>query len=200
MTDLKRRVVLQMQISIDGFVEAASGERWQVWDWSADRAWDPALQRHFNEGYARADSVLLSRPMAQGGFIDHWRRVAIARADDPDFAFARRVGEIEKVILTSHPFSPMWERTRVIDGDRRAAVEALKSRPGGDILVFGGVRFARSLLDFDLVDELQLFVNPTAVGAGESLFSGTPTRPMRLLGSKGYDCGIGVNRYAPARA
>ena len=50
-----------------------------------------------------------------------------------------------------------------------------------------------------LVDEFQLFINPAVLGAGRCNFDQGGFRNLRLHGSKAYDCGMVVNRYAPAR-
>jgi hypothetical protein len=49
-----------------------------------------------------------------------------------------------------------------------------------------------------LVDELQFYINPAALGGGTRIFDQAGFRKLCLLGSKAYDCGIVVNRYAPA--
>ena len=71
----------------------------------------------------------------------------------------------------------------------------LKTKSGGDTMCVGGVRLATALLAQSLVDELQLFVNPTAVRGGRSIFDNVLR--LRLAASKAYDCGVVVNRYAP---
>jgi dihydrofolate reductase len=65
----------------------------------------------------------------------------------------------------------------------------------GDAIAFGGVRFGRALLDGDLLDELQLYVNPAAAAAGEPLFTGA--KRLELTGSASYACGVVVTRYRP---
>jgi dihydrofolate reductase len=192
-----RRLVLQMQTTVDGFMEAADGQRWQVWDWGPHCTWDQRLQHYFNQVYSEADTILLSHDMAVGGFIDHWHRIGEERSGDPAFDFARRVGRIEKVIATRQPLSPGWQRSRVLSGRLQQAITGLKAEPGETILAFGGIRFAAKLLAGGLVDELQLFVNPTVVGDGRSIFGGGGQR-FRLQGSQAYECGIVVNRYALA--
>jgi len=191
-----RKLCLQMQISIDGFVDSVRGEQWQIWNWGPECTWDRPLQEYFNAVYRRADTVLLSRDMAENGFIDHWREMSVSQAGDPAFDFARRVGQIDKVIATRETFAAPWDRTRVIAGDLAKTVLELKSEEGADILAFGGVRLATNLLALGLVDELQLFVNPAALGGGSSIF-GNGLSEFALLGSDSYGCGIVVNRYAP---
>lgn len=56
---------------------------------------------------------------------------------------------------------------------------------------------AAALLAQSLVDELQLFVNPTAVHGGRSTLDDVLC--LRLAGSKVYECGIVVNPYFPGR-
>lgn len=192
---MTRRVILQMQMTVDGFMQATDGQRWQMWDWGPQCTWDRALQEYFNQVYADADTILLSRDMAVGGFIDHWRRIGLERAEDPGFDFARRVGSIEKLIATRQLFSPPWERARVLTRELRQEIAHVKGQSGGNILAFGGIRFASKLLSEGLVDELQLFINPAILGEGQSIFDATRKR-LRLLGSEPYDCGIVVNRYA----
>jgi dihydrofolate reductase len=72
-------------------------------------------------------------------------------------------------------------------------VKQLKSEPGRDIVVYGGAAFVSSLLRHDLIDELNLFVNPVAIGEGLRVF---PTRKaLKLQRSMAYSCGIVVNTY-----
>ncbi|RVA54823.1 deaminase, partial [Mesorhizobium sp. M7A.F.Ca.US.001.01.1.1] len=93
---------------------------------------------------------------------------------------------------------PVWERTSVASGDLPREVNALKAGEGGDMAVFGGAGFASALIAAGLVDEFQLFINPAVLGAGHRIFDQGGFRNLRLLGSKAYDCGMVVSRYAPA--
>ena len=80
-------------------------------------------------------------------------------------------------------------------GEAAETIGALKRHPGGEIIAFGGLGLAASLIDADLVDELQLFVNPSVVGDGASSFDGARPRAATLLGCRAYACGMVVNRY-----
>jgi hypothetical protein len=49
-----------------------------------------------------------------------------------------------------------------------------------EIVVAGGIRLVRTLMDNDLVDELRLMIHPAVLGAGERLFGETSDqRPVR---------------------
>jgi dihydrofolate reductase len=197
-----RRLILQMQVSVDGYVSAQrENVDWQVWNWGADWAWVDELKKDFNGVFESIDTLLLSRKMIEEGFLDHWSRTAKEHTDNPQYAFARKIGEAEKVVATGKLAESRWPRTTIASGDLVEEVSALKQRAGADIICFGGAGFASALVAYGLVDEYELFVNPTAVGAGLSIF-GSAVDGLRLdpIGSKAYECGITVNRYSPAAA
>lgn len=189
-------LILQMQISVDGRVQAADpSQRWQLWNWGAEWPWDASLRERFNSTFERSDAILLSRKMAQEGYLDHWAGVAEATRDDADFRFARRITSVDKLILSSELEASEWEKTTVLPGGFGQGVAALKD-DRRTLLTFGGTGFASALLAAGAVDELELFINPTAVGLGESIFAPTGMQ-LHLLDSVAYECGVVVTRYQP---
>jgi len=191
-----RKLTLQMQTSLDGRFAAYEDVNWQLWGWVGSCPWDNALKADFNAIFREIDCVLISRKMAEQGYIAHWRGVAEERPNDAAYAFARRIGEVEKVVATKTLTGSRWERATVANGEAAETIGALKRQPGGEIIAFGGLGLAASLIDADLVDELQLFVNPSVVGDGASIFDGARPRAATLLGCRAYACGMVVHRYA----
>ena len=191
------RLILQMQMSVDGCMSADTAVDWQVWDWSDPWTWDASLRRRFNAVFDTVGCILLSRKMVEQGYLDHWERVAREHAGEPDYAFAAKIVQLHKVVLTDKLSRAPWPRTVLASGGMVEEVNALKQRIAGDIIVFGGLGFASALVAHGLVDEFQLFVNPAVVGIGRSIFGQLPDGlQLRLLDSTAYDCGIVVNRYA----
>jgi dihydrofolate reductase len=82
---------------------------------------------------------------------------------------------------------------RVENGDLVNAVNRLKGQAGKDIVVYGGANFVSSLIQHDLIDELNFFVNPVAIGEGLRVFSAR--KALKLDRSRAYSCGIVVNTY-----
>ncbi|MER9306276.1 dihydrofolate reductase family protein [Mesorhizobium sp. M0293] len=194
-----RKLILQMQMSVDGFVGANEDHAWQLWEWGDESAWDDELKQDFNAVFAGIDTILLSRKMAQEGYLAHWGSAAKKFPRDPFYAFAQRVVDARKVVLSDKLKQSAWERTTVASGDLPREIGALKAGEGGDMAVFGGAGFASSLIAAGLVDEFQLFINPAVLGAGRRIFDQGGFQTLRLLGSKAYACGMVVNRYARAR-
>lgn len=194
-----KKLILQMQMSVDGFVGANGDHPWQLWEWGDDISWDEELKQDFNAVFSGIDTILLSRKMAEEGYLSHWGNAAKKYPGDPFYAFAQRIVEASKVVLSDRLKASRWERTTVASGDQPREVEALKAGEGADMAVFGGAGFASSLIAAGLVDEFQLFINPAVLGTGRRIFDQGGFRNLRLLGSKAYACGMVVNRYAPVK-
>ena len=191
-----RKLVLQMQISADGYVSSARPFDWRLWDWGQNSLWDERLRQDFNLSILSKDAIILSRKMIEEGYLEHWSGAAEKHAADPLYAFARHIAVVEKVVLSDRIPASRWERTVVRSGNLEAEVNALKRQPGrGDMIVFGGTGFASALLGADLVDSLQLFVNPAILGNGASIFAHCEPRRLKLDESRAYPCGMLVNSY-----
>ena len=144
------------------------------------------------------DCILLSRKMLEDGYLDHWSHAAKSFPADPHYAFAKKIVATNKVVLTNKLEQSKWDRTVLAKGDLADEVNALKLQPGQNIIAFGGVGFASSLVAAALVDEFQFFVNPTAVSDGLSIFNDPrKSLKLKLIQSNSYSCGIVVNKYAP---
>jgi len=193
-----RELILQMQMSVDGFVGAAGDHDWQVWGWGDHNRWDAALKRDFNAHFQSIDTILLSRKMVEEGYLSHWGHAAKRYPEDPFYAFAQRIIDVQKVVPSDKLQESRWERTVVTTGDLPREVGALKAEEGGHIGVFGGAGLASALIAAGLVDQFHFYVNPAALGAGTRIFDRAGFRKLSLLGSKAYECGIVVNRYASA--
>ena len=193
------RLVLQMQSSIDGFVSSTvPGSRWQLWDWGPEWTWSLDLRRAFNAVFADAAAILLSPMMLREGYLDHWTRMGEEHRDDPDWAFARRIAELPVFVPSREPRDlPDHPHVRAVPGPLAETVPVVRDQADGDVLCFGGAGLGAALVEADLVDELQLFVNPGLAGEGERIFSpAVADRRLRPLGAEAYECGVVVTRWA----
>jgi dihydrofolate reductase len=86
---------------------------------------------------------------------------------------------------------------QVENGDLVSAVNKLKQQQGKDLIVYGGASFVSELIEYQLIDELHLFVNPTALGSGLPIFQSR--RAFKLVDSFCCSNGIVVNQYEPIK-
>jgi dihydrofolate reductase len=184
-----RKLKLQMQITVDGFVAGPEGQL----DWMT-RAMDEKLLAFINHLTDTSDTILLGRKMTEG-FIKYWEHVT-AQPESWEYSFAPKMVAIPKVVFTKTLHHIDGQNVRVENGDVTEAVNQLKRMPGKDIVVYGGATFVSSLIENGLIDELNFFVNPVAIGDGMRVFK--DRRPMKLTASLTYPCGIVVNSYKPS--
>jgi dihydrofolate reductase len=183
-----RKLKLQMQVTVDGCVAGPDGQLdWMTWEW------DPELEAFTNRLHDTVDTILLGRKMTDG-FIKHWEQAAL-KPGSKEYEFAQRMVNTPKVVFSKTVKHVDGKNVRVENGDLVGAVEQLKSAAGKDIIVYGGAGFVSSLIEHGLIDEMNFFVNPVAIGSGMRVFKGK--RPLALAASKGYPCGVVVNIYLP---
>jgi dihydrofolate reductase len=192
-----RKLIVQMQTSADGFqANATGGLDWLVWNWADNWTWDEELKKKFNGIIAGVDYILLSSNIAEEGFIDHWSSIAEAHPNDPQFNFAKKIKAVTKVVFSKSLDETIWPNTWLAKGNLVNEVNRLKEEPGNDMIVFGGITFVTALIKADLIDEIQLFINPPFLGTGLSVFE-TPGIPvnLELTSSESFECGIKVLSY-----
>lgn len=190
------KIILQMQCSVDGLVSATRDYPWTVWDWTYPSTLDDHLLTEFNATLSGVGTILLSRPMAEGGYVDHWTAMYKDHGHEPGFEFLKAVVEAEKVIVTNKPIDVRWSNTKAVAGAFANVVSQIAKQAERDVICFGGASFARALLDAGVVEELQLYTNPALVGEGRSLSENLAPRRLTLISSRSCETGIVVSKYA----
>ncbi len=106
------------------------------------------------------------------------------------------MNSLPKYSVSSTLEDPDWNSSWVLRGDVVNEVPKLKHEVDGDIVVPGSFQLLRTLIEHDLVDELQLKIFPVVLGAGERLFGETSDKkPMRLVQIQTLDDGIAYLTY-----
>src|SRR5688572_30273169 len=194
------KLILEIQTSLDGFIASPHGDtNWMLWNWGPEWTWDKELQQYHNALTLSVNCILISRQMAEEGFIAHWQNAAM-NADSPQYTFARHIADTRKVVFSKRldkatPIPGGWDNTDIVDGDFVNAINKLKQHDH-DILVYGGASFVSSLIKANLIDEFHLLVNPVVIGSGLAIFKTIDnTQHMTLVKSKSFSCGIVLLHY-----
>lgn len=84
----------------------------------------------------------------------------------------------------------------VENGDYVTAIKELKRKEGKDLIVYGGASFVTSLIEADLIDEFNFFVNPVLINKGLRIFDTLDYRKKLIpISATLYECGISVLVY-----
>jgi dihydrofolate reductase len=186
-----RKLKLQVQMTIDGFVAGPNGEL--DWMWIPGERDEPVYRRVV-ELAESCDTILLGRKMTRG-FIDHWENVADNLPNSPEQSLAQLMVNMRKIVFSRTQTTINGRNLEVENGDLAVAVQALKKEPGKDIMVYGGASFVSSLISLNLIDEYYIFRNPVAIGSGLTIFK--EQKSLKLDSSSVYESGKVINKYLP---
>jgi len=158
---------------------------------------------YFNEEMGRAVAgthdadVMLFGRVTYDSFVGAWP--GREAAGDEDAEFARKLGDMRKIVVSQQPLEFTWRNSEQLPGGLTEGATALKADPSiRKIALSGSVSVVRQLLAAGLLDELHLFVHPALAGLGLRLFPDqAPGQPLRLLSSQPFATGVLYLVYAP---
>ena len=179
-----RPVVLQMGVTLDGYVAGPGGEG----DWGLPaehpdvRAWKVASLR-------QAGTHIMGR-VTYEQMSRHW--------PDATGDYAQYMNNLPKVVFSKTLPATRWAGSRIARGDLAEEIAALRREPGGEIMAHGGAAFVQALSRAGLIDQYRLVILPVALGNGLPLFKDL-AKPLRvdLTEAKSFPDGTIIHVYQP---
>lgn len=184
-----RKLVLFMHTSLDGFVAGPNGEM----DWiSVD---DEIFENVGNETKA-ADTALYGRVTYQM-MESYWPTAGTQpNASKHDIEHSQWYSRVTKVVLSKTMNLNAQKNTIVLAQNIPDKINALKQKPGKDIIIFGSPSASHSLMSESLIDAYWLFINPILLGSGIPLFSNVANKTnLTLASSKVFKSGVIALHY-----
>jgi dihydrofolate reductase len=189
-----RKIKLQMQMSLDGFVCGAEGEMdWLVADW------DEMLRNYVTCLTNSADTFLMGRATGEGMAV-YWPTVpGNPESREEEKWMAEKLNRSPKIVFSKTVTHINWTNVRVAN-DIIEEVRELKKEPGKDILIYGGAGIVSSFIRENLIDEYHLFINPVIIGRGKTIFNSVEeTMNLKLVKTTYSNTGIAVLQYIPEK-
>jgi dihydrofolate reductase len=193
------RVVVSEFMSLDGVVQAPGGPQedtsggFKHGGWSM-QFFDPAVMGPVIGAIAERGEALLQGRRTYQVSAAAWPE----RGGDP---FSDWINGTQKYVVsnTLSEADLTWNPTTLIRGaDLVRTVSDLRSKPGGDIYVYGSLTLVRTLLAAELLDELILMIEPITLGGGKTLFATDgELRKYELVSAQTAATGVQVCKYRP---
>jgi dihydrofolate reductase len=189
-----RNVILQEFVTLDGL---AAGPKDSVDFVPASTQGDQSFGQRQLGFMDSVDLMLLGR-VTYTMFAGHWPKVT-SGADKP---FADKLNAIPKIVfsrsLDRAPWGS-WDDARIVKNSAAKEVAKLKQGSGKDMVIWGSISLAQSLMNEGLIDEYQLVVCPVVLGSGKPLFRDkVGPMGMRLLKAQSFDRGTVLLAYTAA--
>jgi dihydrofolate reductase len=171
-----RKIILQVAVSLDGFIEGPNGEI----DWCFTDQ-DYGMKDFFKQ----IDTLFMGRKTYE---------LMLRMEDQSPPGFPK---------FKEYIFSTTIDKVRgdavLIKDNVEEEVKKIKKEKGKDIWLFGGGNLTTSLMNLKLVDEVWLAVHPIILGGGKPLFDNRKERVgLKHLDTKTYSTGLVFLKYAIA--
>ena len=180
------QVVLQMGVTLDGYVAGPDGQI----DWGLP-AEHPDVREWKIASLRKVGTHIMGR-------VTYQQMAAYWPAETGDYALF--MNSVPKVVFSKTLSAAEWPGTRVAGGDLAEEIAALRGESAGEIMAHGGAAFVQALSRLGLIDEYRLVVQPVALGNGLPLFKDL-AKPLRLdlAEAKSFPDGTVIHVYRPMR-
>lgn len=173
----QRRVILDLAITLDGFIEGENGEvDWCIMD-------DEMGFIHFLN---QIDTILYGRKS-----YDLWGQYT------PGIEATAAEKEMWEIVHRKQKY--VFSRTEkgtdnkaiFVNDHILEAVTKLKNSPGKDIWLYGGSSLITTFINLGLVDEFRLSVHPVVLGKGKPLFVDVKQKlDLHLVKTRTFSSGV----------
>ena len=159
-----RKVILQLAVSLDGFIEGPNGE----FDWCFTDD-DYGMTNFFK----RINSIFIGRKSYE-------LTLTMGGSAPPGFPLL-------KEYVFSNSLKELEGNRILVNGNLADEVNKIKNEPGKDIWLYGGAALTTTFIKLGLIDEMTLAVHPILLGAGKYLFQNISGRiPLQMINAQTY--------------
>ncbi|GAA4902584.1 dihydrofolate reductase [Stackebrandtia albiflava] len=176
---MRKLIACVFNYSLDGLLaDPDTG----FWDFCFSRPDDPVEITEQAALFDAAEAHIMGRVAYEG----------MSRAmPTSDRLFAPGLNAGRKFVFSTTMKTAEWNNTTVVSGDTIEEVDRIRRGGDGHVIVWGGVRMWRTLMERDLIDEFHVDMYPYVAGRGTRLFDGfLESYPLDLVSSTGFRSGI----------
>lgn len=176
-------------MTLDGFFEGDN----QTIDWHNV---DADFNDFSNEQINSADAILFGRKTYE--LMEKYWTSSEAITHDP--IIANQMNTKSKIVFSKTMKKADWNNTLLINDNIHEEIEKLKNQNGKDLIIFGSANLASIFIQYDLIDEYRIVVNPIILGQGNPLFIKTSAPlKLKLIKTRTFNSGNVLLYYEPKR-
>lgn len=171
-----KKVVLDLAVSLDGFIEGPNGEiDWCILDDDMDLEGFIASVDTIFYGRVSYDSWGNFQPDANASLTE--QRIWEGVHSKKKFVFSTEDREDKNATFLCH--------------DIINKVSDIKKEGGKDIWLYGGASLIKTFINLGLIDQYRISVHPIALGGGKPLFENLENRvKLKLVKTKVFHSGV----------
>ncbi|HYE10855.1 MAG TPA: dihydrofolate reductase family protein [Patescibacteria group bacterium] len=172
-----RKVILDLAVTLDGFIEGQKGEvDWCIMD--SDMGFVDFLNDIDTILYGRKSYDLWGQYTPENNVSDAEKEIWQLVHSKKKYVFSRTLRTID-------------DKVTLINDNILEVVNELKNKPGKDIWLYGGASLITAFINLGLVDEYRLSVHPVILGAGKPLFIDITQRVnLKLVNTRSFSSGV----------
>lgn len=185
-----RKVILQVWLTLDGFAADENGTTSFFEEHEINEELDKDT---FDFIQKRVGTVLLGANTYRM-FAEYWPY----QKNDTE-VMAEDINTLPKIVFSKSLDAAPWgdyEPAKVVSEDAAAYIKKLKQQPGKDMVIWGSLSLAQSLMKSgEIIDEYFINVCPQSLGKGKKLFADEVK--LKLTESKSFKSGLVQLKYIP---
>jgi dihydrofolate reductase len=190
-----RNVILQEFVTLDGL---AAGPNDSVDFVPATNRGDQSFGQEQVKLLDKIDTILLGR-VTYEMFAGYWPKVT----EGEEKSFADKLNGIPKIVfsktLDSAPWGE-WDEAKIVRNSAAKEIAKLKQQSGKDMVIWGSISLAQSLMNEGVIDEYRLVICPVVLGGGRQLFRDKlDSFDLKLVEAKTFDRGAVQLKYTAGK-
>jgi dihydrofolate reductase len=178
------KLIVSNLMSLDGYFEGPNHER----DWFL---LDGDFFEYVRELLGEAGTLLFGRRTYEM-MAAHW---PAAPADET----AYKMNHLPKIVFSGTLDKAEWNNTSIVKDSYAEEILKIKQSGKGDLVLLGSAMLASHFLQYGLIDEYRVILNPVLLGAGQPLFPDIKQRiKLKLARTKPLASGVIILYYQKA--
>ena len=188
-----RKVILSNSVTLDGFFEGPNREL----DWHIV---DEEIKKYANDLLNNVDALLFGRVTYQL-MADYWPAAATnSSTSKSDLEIADKMNNLPKIVFSKTLQQVEWNNSRLVKENIAEEISKMKQQPGKDMVIFGSGSIVSTFMQFGLIDEYRIIVNPVVLGNGKPLFKDINDKQnLKLLKTRAFSSGVVILYYEPVK-